>query len=154
MTVPDEGAPRDAEETIEWMNTRPLAAELGFVCEEMSKGHSRWTWDPPERWLNPNRSVPGAMIAALADHAAGTATVSVTGEDAYAVTVDLDLRFLRAAFKTPITVDADVVRRGRRLSFLHLQVRDADGNPVADGMSTFFIESSLGRAHPIGKEIP
>ncbi len=68
--------------------------------------------------------------------------------------MDLDLRFLRAAFKTPITVDADVVRRGRRLSFLHLRVLDADGEPVADGMSTFFIESALGRAHPIGKETP
>ncbi len=154
MTEFGEGSPRDPEATQAWMNSRPLASDLGFVCEEIEPGYAVWTWDPPDRWLNPNRSVPGAMIAALADHVAGTAVVSLTGQDAYTATVELTTRFLRAVFKTPIRVTASVVRRGRRLAYLRVDVYDGDGDLVADGTATFFIEAHLGRAHPIGRERP
>lgn len=151
MTEFDEGAERELGANRVWMSERPLASELGFECQSMSPGRSVWTLDSPERWLNPNGSVSGAMIAALADHAVGSAAFSVTGQDAYTVTVDLSTRFLRAAFKRPLTCEATVDRRGRRLAFVHFDIRDSDGDKVADGTATFFIESRLGRAHPVGE---
>lgn len=143
--------PRDLEETRSWVNDRALAKQLGVECIELERGRAVTTFSPAPEWRNPNNSIPGAMMAAFADHAGGFAAVSVTGPDDYTVTVDLDVRFIRAAFHSPITAVAEVVRRGRRLAFLRMEMREPDGTLVADGTASFFIESGLGKAHPIGR---
>ncbi len=143
---------RELEATRAWVNARALAQQLQVQCVEMERGRAVTEFDPSEEWRNPNNSVPGAMIAAFADHAAGFAAVSATGPDDYTVTVDLDVRFIRAAFHTPITCEALVVRRGRRLAFTRMEMWEPDGTLVADGTASFFIESGLGRAHPIGRD--
>ena len=143
---------RDLEATREWVNSRVLAKQLSIRCDELERGRSVCTFDPPDEWRNPNGSIPGAMLAAFADHVAGFAAVSVTADDDYTATVDLDTRFLRAAFEAPITGVGTVVRRGMRLAFLNFEMREPDGSLVADGTASFFIESRLGKAHPIGRD--
>jgi uncharacterized protein (TIGR00369 family) len=123
---------------------------MAITCDVIEPGRAVFSFDPPESWRNPNGSLPGAMLAALADHSAGFAAVSVTGRDAYVATVDLDLRFLRPAYAAPIRSETKVVRRGRRLVFLRTELRDAEGTLVADGAASFFLESGLGKTHPIG----
>ena len=144
------GEMRDLDATREWLNERPLTRALAMTCELIEPGRAVFSFDPPEEWRNPNGSLPGAMLAALADHSAGFAAVSVTGRRAYLATVELDLRFLRPAFAAPVRSETSVVRKGRRLVFLHTQLRDADGVLVADGSASFFLETGLGKAHPIG----
>jgi uncharacterized protein (TIGR00369 family) len=141
---------RDLNASREWLNARPLTRALAITCEVIEPGRAVFSFDPPEDWRNPNASLPGAMLAALADHSAGFAAVSVTGRDAYVATVDLNLRFLRPAFAAPIRSETRVVRRGRRLVFLQTELNDAEGTLVADGTASFFLETGLGKAHPIG----
>ena len=143
---------RDLDATRAWVNSRVLAKQLNIRCDELERGRSVCTFDPPEEWRNPNGSIPGAMLAAFADHVAGFAAVSVTDDADYTATVDLDTRFLRAAFRAPITGIAEVVRKGMRLAFLTFEMREPDGTLVVDGRASFFIESGLGNAHPIGRD--
>ncbi len=143
---------RDLEATRAWLNDRMLAKQIGVRCVELSPGYSLTEFDPPDEWRNPNGSLPGAMLAAFADHAAGFAAVSAIGPEDYAVTVDLDTRFVRAAFRAPIRAESWVTRKGRRLAFLRFEMREPDGTLVADGIASFFVESGLGNAHPIGRD--
>jgi uncharacterized protein (TIGR00369 family) len=144
---------RDLETTMQWLGDRPLAKSIGIEFTELSRGRCVGTWSPAAEWLNPNGSLPGAMMAAFADHIAGAAVLSTISVDDYTATVELDTRFIRAAFKTPITGEAEVVRRGRRLAFVNLEMRDPDGRLVVDGTASFFIEHRLGKAHPAGLEL-
>lgn len=145
---------RDLAATREWMNSRALAMQLHIRCDELERGRASCTFEPPDDWRNPNGSIPGAMLAAFADHVAGFAAVSVTDDDDYTATVELDTRFLRAAFKVPVTGVATVVRRGLRLAFVTFEMHESTGTLVVDGTASFFIESGLGNAHPIGRGRP
>jgi len=144
---------RDLEATRQWLSDRPLATSIGIDFTELTPGRCVGEWRPDPEWLNPNGSLPGAMMAAFADHIAGSAALSTIGTHDYTATVELDMRFIRAAFKAPITGVATIVRRGRRLAFISIEMRDPDDTLVADGTALFFIESRLGKAHPVGLDL-
>lgn len=148
----DESQSRDLDGTLEWLASRPLAKAIGIEFVELTHGRCVGTWTPAPEWLNPNGSLPGAMLAAFADHIAGSAAMSTIGPDDYTATVELDMRFVRAAFKSPIRGEATVVRRGMRLAFINIEMREPDGTLVADGTASFFVEARLGRAHPVGRD--
>lgn len=149
----DQPSERDLDATLQWLADRPLARSIGVEFVELTKGRCVGTWQPRPEWLNPNGSLPGAMLAAVGDHIAGSAVLSTISNDDYTATVELDMRFIRAAFKAPITGIAEVVRRGRRLAFVNLEMREPDGRLVADATASFFIERRLGKAHPAGLEL-
>jgi uncharacterized protein (TIGR00369 family) len=148
--APDPTDQRNFDETMAWLNERRLANDVGMMCVELERGRAVVEWDAPDEWRNPNGSLPGAMLACLADHSAGFAAVSVTGRTDYTATVDLSLRFLRPAFGSPIRAESTVIRRGLRLVFLRTEMSEPDGTLVCDGAASFFVESGLGQAHPIG----
>lgn len=149
----DQPRDRDLDATLQWLSGRHLARSIGIEFVELTRGRCVGEWQPDPEWLNPNGSLPGAILAAFGDHIAGAAVLSTIGIDDYTATVELDIRFIRAAFKTPITGVADVVRRGRRLAFVNVEMREPDGRLVTDATASFFIESRLGKAHPAGLEL-
>jgi acyl-coenzyme A thioesterase PaaI-like protein len=51
--------------------------------------------------------------------------------------VSLTVDFIAAAEATDITAHAEIVRRGRRLSFVDITVRDAGGSIVAKALATY-----------------
>lgn len=147
-----ENRERDLEATLQWLASRPLAKSLGIEFLELERGRCVGEWTPAPEWYNPNGSLPGAVLAAFGDHIAGSAAMSTIGPDDYTATVELDMRFVRAAFKTPIRGEAVVVRRGMRLAFIDLEMREPDGTLIADGKASFFVENRLGKAHPVGRD--
>jgi methylmalonyl-CoA/ethylmalonyl-CoA epimerase len=125
--VTDKPQQRDLEATRQWLADRNLAKSVGIEFVELTRGRCVGEWRPDPQWLNPNGSLPGAMLAAFGDHIAGSAVLSTIGPDDYTATVELDMRFVRAAFKTPITGVAEVVRKGMRLAFVNIEMREPDG---------------------------
>ena len=84
----------------------------------------------------------GGAIGSLIDCAAGgaVATLREAGDETWGgqVTTDLNVSFLRAA-TTDLTAEGTVVRSGRTIAFVTVEVRDAPGDLVALGRATYAI---------------
>ena len=141
---------RDIDALKKWLNDRALATGLGLECVELTPRSTVVDFDPPEEWDNPNGSVAGALIAALADHAAGFVALAATAPDDYVSTVDFTIHFVRPAKRKPLTCETKLIRRGRRLIFLDIVVRDRQGETVAVGQCAYAVDKGRGIEFPIG----
>lgn len=84
----------------------------------------------------------GGAIASLIDAAAGAATSTLRreGDDTWAgqATTDLNVTFLNAA-TGEVTAEGRVLRSGRAISFVGVEVHASDGTLVAVGRATYSI---------------
>src|SRR5947209_19999918 len=85
--------------------------------------------------------VHGGAIASLIDTAAMVAAWSdiEVPEKVRGTTVNLTVAFLAAAEQEDIQAIARVLRRGRNLVYLDVEVRGISGNAVAKGLVTYKI---------------
>jgi len=83
--------------------------------------------------------VHGGAVASLIDTAAMVAAWSDAEVPAKArgTTVNLTVAFLASAEKEDLQAVARVLRRGRNLVYLDVEVRSASGNAVAKGLVTY-----------------
>lgn len=116
---------------------------LGIAVESAERGHVRLRL-PMRAELGTRRPevMHGGAIASLLDAAAGAATATLRGEDdgswAGQATTDLNVSFPAAA-TTDVVAEARVLRAGRALAFVAVEVLDAAGTLVAAGRVTFAI---------------
>jgi uncharacterized protein (TIGR00369 family) len=139
---------RDLESLRDWFNERAATRMLSMRCEPLKPGRAVLTMDPPAEVGNPNGAVNGGLIAALADQAGGIAVSTRLDRDEYAATAQLDVHFLRPLLATPARAEATVRRRGRRLAFPNVEIRDADGELCALATGTWSVEADT--RHPYG----
>jgi len=101
----------------------------GFVCLEL---------DIQRRHLNRAGILHGGVLLALLDEAGGAAGVwcSIKGNRRWAVTVDLNCRFVGQSRDGRITVTGEIVSSGRTLYFAKSEARDSAGRLLAFGSST------------------
>jgi uncharacterized protein (TIGR00369 family) len=83
--------------------------------------------------------VHGGALASLIDTAAMVAAWSgaETPENLRGTTVALSITFLAPANGEDVVAEASVLRRGRNLAFVEVDVRTADGRGVAKGLVTY-----------------
>ena len=83
--------------------------------------------------------VHGGAIASLIDTSAAVAAWSNTDipEKIRAVTVNLTVTYLAVASKEDLLAVARVLRRGRNLVYLDVEVRSASGSAIARGLVTY-----------------
>lgn len=127
----------DAQSIKDWFNAFPLAQALYIRCEEVRDGGATCVLDPPPRMRNPTGSVNGGHLSALADHVAGLAVMTALPGEVAPATAELSLHFLRAARATPLVASAKVVRQGRRIGFVLVEVADAEGRACLTAMGTW-----------------
>jgi uncharacterized protein (TIGR00369 family) len=120
----------------------PLPAALGIRLESIEADHAVLVMPYSDPLATLGDVVHGGAIAALADTAAMAAAwasdeepESLTG-----ATVSLTLDYL-AAGRGDLRASASVLRRGGRLVYVRVDVRDAAGDPVAAAQAVY----SLGR---------
>ena len=92
--------------------------------------------------LNMRKDVHGGVIAALADSATGVAFSVHGGELVSSATVDLDIKFIKAAKSGTLIARPKVLRRGNRLGFVECEILDDDENLIAKASGTFAILGS------------
>ena len=84
----------------------------------------------------------GGAIGSLVDAAAGAATATLRREDDETwtgqATTDLNVTFLNAA-TSDLTAEGRVLRSGRSVAFVQVDVRDAEGKAIAVGRATYMI---------------
>jgi uncharacterized protein (TIGR00369 family) len=81
-------------------------------------------------------SYHGGMLTTAADTIACFAVMTQTGADSWLTTTDLNVRFLRACL-TDVTVKARVIKVGKLLCPVAVDLLDADGQLVAVAQVTF-----------------
>jgi uncharacterized protein (TIGR00369 family) len=120
-----------------FMRIRPSIVERGRVLARLEE--SIWP-------LNPNEAVHGGLVLAVADHVGGMAAMTVMEPGQYCATAMLASQFLRPAI-LPLDYDATVVRAGRTLAFVSLDVVGRDGQLCTKFNGTWSL-NLLGTAMP------
>jgi uncharacterized protein (TIGR00369 family) len=115
---------------------------LGMRCVDKSEpGVTVWTMTPGEAFANPVGVMQGGLLAAFADTAMASATITnLAGRKAYTANTELKISFLRGApIGEPLTCVARVIGGGRRVTFVEAEVTGGDGRLVAKVSSTYLL---------------
>ena len=119
--------------------TSPYVTHLGMQLTDMRKDQATLTLPFNEPLITIGTIVHGGAIASLIDTAAMVAAWSGAEVSASTrgTTVALTVNYLAAAQKETIEATARVLRRGRSLVYLDVEVRGESGTLVAKGLVTY-----------------
>jgi uncharacterized protein (TIGR00369 family) len=115
---------------------------LGMTCIDKSEpGVTVWRMRPEETMANPVGVVQGGFVAAFADSAMATATITnLRGRRAYTANTELKVSFIRAApVGEVLTCTARVIGGGSRVTFVEAEITDSAGRLVAKASSTYLL---------------
>lgn len=115
---------------------------LGIVCvDKPEPGVTVWRMTAGEHLANPIGVVQGGFVAAFADTAMASATITnLQGKKAYTANTEMKISFLKAApVGEPLTCTAKVIGGGSRITFVEAEVSDAAGNLIAKASSTYLL---------------
>jgi len=115
---------------------------LGMVCIDKSEpGVIVWRMEAAEHMANPVGVVQGGFLAAFADSAMSTATVTnLQGRKAYTANMEMKISYLRgAAIGEVLTCTARVIGGGNRVNFVEAEIVDGGGRLVAKASSTYLL---------------
>jgi uncharacterized protein (TIGR00369 family) len=127
---------------------RFLAAEFPQVCNPGSGLSIEAVWERGccvrqafrASSLRPGGTISGPTMMALADFAMYVAVLAAIGPVPLAVTINLNISFLRKAAPGDLTSDARLLKLGKRLAVGEVIVRcDGQDEPVAHVTSTYSI---------------
>jgi len=91
-----------------------------------------------DRHANPNGVVHGAILFALVDTTMGAATMDATN-GAMCASIEVHVRFLRAASAGDLRAETKVLKAGRRVVQLESTVTGDDGRIVATASGSFAV---------------
>lgn len=92
--------------------------------------------------IRPGGTISGPTMMALADFAMYVAVLAAIGPVPLAVTINLNINFLRKAAAGDLTAQARLLKVGKRLAVGEVDVRcDGQDEPVAHVTSTYSIPS-------------
>lgn len=115
-----------------------VAVLLGMEMEEVELGRVTFAMPPRPDMANPMGTMHGGILATLLDTVMGCAVQSSLDGGVGYTTLDLDVRYVRAAPLTgdPIRAYGNVVHVGGRTATAEGRIVDADGHLVAHATTT------------------
>ena len=139
MSTPTEHPPSGADFIRHFFPTSPYVAHLGMQLTDLQPGMATLSLPYSEALVTIGTVVHGGAIASLIDTAAMVAAWSdvEVPEKVRGTTVNLTVAYLAAAEQADLQAIAHVLRRGRNLVYLDVEVRSASGNAVAKGLVTY-----------------
>lgn len=78
----------------------------------------------------------GGLLMTVADSAAWVAVLTLAGADAWIATTDMNIRFL-APCRSNVTAEAKVIKLGKTLCPVSVEIREAQGVTVAVAQVTY-----------------
>lgn len=114
----------------------PIFRTLGLKLGMVTSGNAELTvaYDPDYDGIF--NSFHGGLLMTLADTAACVAVLTLTGPDAVITTTDMNIRFL-APCRSDVTAEARVVKFGKTLCPVSVELRDSHGTLVAVAQVTY-----------------
>lgn len=131
LTPDEEKRIREAFERVPFAHL--LKVELG----EMKRGAAAIHLEVRDELRQNNGVVHGGVIASLVDTAAAFAILTFLEPDQTTTTVDLTIHYLRPLLKGRITAEARVLRAGRRILTISVDVLDEDKVLAATTLTSF-----------------
>ena len=113
-----------------------------MTCLDKSEpGVTVWQMTAEEHLANPVGVIQGGFLAAFADSAMATATVTnLQGRRAYTANTELKISFLKAApVGSALTCRARVIGGGQRVTFVEAEITDGAGRLIAKASSTYLL---------------
>ena len=118
--------------------TDPFAVLLGLQIQEVRPDFCRIRLPFRPAVRTAGETVHGGAIATLIDSAGVVAVWSnVTSSPSRGATANLSVSFLAAAQAVDLLAEARVIRRGRSMVFVDIDVTTTAGQPVAKGLLTY-----------------
>ncbi|MGI9057899.1 MAG: PaaI family thioesterase [Ktedonobacteraceae bacterium] len=139
MDTPTERPLSGADFIRQFFPSSPYVAHLGMQLTDIQLGMATIMLPFADPLITIGTIVHGGAIASLIDTAAMVAAWSgaEVPTKARGTTVNLSIAYLAAAEKEDLQAIARVLRRGRSLVYLDVEVRSASGNAVARGLVTY-----------------
>lgn len=139
-TFPD-GILSGADFIRQFLPNSPYVAHLGMQLIDMQPGMATLALPFTEAVVTVGSIVHGGAIASLIDTAAMVAAWSdaEVPTKVRGTTVNLTIAYLTAAEKEDIQAIARVLRRGRNLVYLDIEVSSVSGKAIAKGLVTYKI---------------
>jgi uncharacterized protein (TIGR00369 family) len=139
LSSPEEHPLSGADFIRQFFPDSPFVAHLGFQLTDIQPGVAILTLPFASALVTIGTIVHGGAIASLIDTAAMVAAWSEVEVPAKArgTTVNLSVAYLAPAEKEDLQAVARVLRRGRNLVYLDVEVRSASGNAIAKGLVTY-----------------
>lgn len=115
----------------------PFAQLLGVEFLEASRGAVTLVMETRDE-LKQNRGLlHGGATASLIDTASAFAVMTLLAPDETATTVDLTIHYLAPLFRGRVTASARVLRAGRRLTVVSVDVLDEPKSLAATAITTY-----------------
>lgn len=91
----------------------------------------------PRQWYSKGNII-GGLLMTVADSAAAFALMTLTGPETKMTTTDMNIRFL-APCLTDLIARAKVIKQGRTLSLMAVDLFDENGKHVAVSQVSYFV---------------
>lgn len=137
MTSADALTPEEERRLREAFEEIPFARLLGMELDELRRGAATLHLEAREE-LKRNRGIlHGGVVASLADTAAAFAILTLSEPGQGSTTVDLTVHYLRPLSAGRATAHARVVRAGRRIMVISVDVFDENQALAATALTSF-----------------
>jgi uncharacterized protein (TIGR00369 family) len=119
--------------------------ESGLSIEAVWEGGCRVRQAFTERSVRPGGTISGPTMMALADFAMYVAVLAAIGPVPLAVTINLNINFLRKPAQRDLVAQAALLKLGKRLATGEVTIRsDGEEDPVAHVTATYSIPPTNG----------
>ena len=115
----------------------PYARLLGIQFEHAARGAASLSMDARPELERFGGIIHGGALASLVDTASAFAVLSTLAAEEQTVTVDLTLHYLRPATEGKLTAHAHVLRAGRRLATVSIEVKSESGALLVTALTTY-----------------
>jgi len=120
------------------LRNEPFSTLLGLQIDEVKKDFCRMRMPFRPELRTTADVVHGGAIATLIDTAGVTAAWTVVDADVTrGATASLTVNYLSSAHSTDLIAEAQVIRRGRSVVFVDVDVTSLSGERVAKGLLTY-----------------
>ena len=139
MTDEEALTPEQEQRIREAFRGVPFARFLGIELGKMKRGAATLHLEIRDELRRNNGFTHGGVVASLADTAAAFASLTLLESSEITTTIDLTIHYLRPLVKGRATAEARVVRAGRRVLVISVDVLD-DAKVLAATALTSFIK--------------
>jgi uncharacterized protein (TIGR00369 family) len=115
----------------------PFAHLLGISLGEVKRGAATLHLEVRDELRQNNGVVHGGVVASLVDSAAAFAILTILEADQRSTTVDLTIHYLRPLTKGRVTAQARLLRAGRRIITVAVDVHDETEVLTATALTSF-----------------
>ncbi len=125
----------DADREVQvrdWVERSPYSAFLGVRLEELEEGRARLVLPYKDENSNPGQALHGGCAASLgAIGGQALARVALGPDSGPWHTCGLQVSYLAAAIGEDVAAEARLLRRGKELCFVEVDVATTEGKPIA-----------------------